>query len=297
MDVLAKDSAGGMEVTITHNLRDRTEVRELWNRRLIALDWGQKGPDPGNYTGAARANVELFHEMARRGAAVVGAYKGAAPRRSDRLIGSVEPGSKFADLNGLLCLPLVGARIVDASASFLGNLVPRQCTVQQCHARSRGRLAALVSGKPLPRGVWALHHLDAEWLVTNYLTTAGLCACVWSGGRSYENIDHAGVSSGDDELLAQTTVSVSLVAKKASRLLELALPGRSLYLFAPAEGAAACPPGIKFVSLESIFDYLNSLRAGKWLIDRMFSAAHSSVSCATDVGAHHVSRNPSRPVP
>jgi hypothetical protein len=68
-----------LEVTITHNLRDRAEVRELWRRRQIALDWGRKGPEPEKYTGVARANVELFHEMARRGAAVVAAYKGATP--------------------------------------------------------------------------------------------------------------------------------------------------------------------------------------------------------------------------
>ena len=265
-----------MEVTITHNLRDRAEVRELWDRRLIALDWGRKGPNPGMYSGAARSNVELFHEMTCRGAAVIGAYKGAVPKRSDRIIGWVQPGTKFADLNGLLCLPLAETQVVDASASFLGNLVPRQCTVQQCHARSRGRLAALVRRRPLPRSVWSLHHRDAEWLVTNYLMTAGLCECVWSGGRSYEDIDHAGVGTAGDEVLAQTTVSVPLVAKKAARLLDLRRAGRTLYLFAPADGAAACPPGIKFVSLESVFDRLDASRGGRWLIDRMLSACHPS---------------------
>jgi hypothetical protein len=172
--------------------------------------------------------------------------------------------------------------LADASASFLGNLVPRQCTVQQCHARARGRLAALVRGQPLPRSVWSLHHMDAEWLVSNYLTTTGLCECVWSGGRSYEDIDHAGVGPAGDEVLAQTTVSLSLAARKAARLLDLRRAGRSLYLFAPAGGAAACPPGVTFVPLESVFDRLDGSPAGRWLIDRMLSACHPTTPSEND---------------
>jgi hypothetical protein len=117
-----------------------------------------------------------------------------------------------------------------------------------------------------------MHHLDVEWLVTNYLVSTGLCACVWSGGRSYEDIDHAGVNVVGAELLAQTTVGASLVKKKAARLLELMHPGRSLYMFAPAKGAASCPRGVTFVSLETVFDTLESSRAGRWLIDRMLLA-------------------------
>ena len=65
-----------LEVTITHNLADATEVAELFRQRLIALDWGRKGPNPNEYTGRGYTDVTLFHTMRQHGAAVIAAYKG-----------------------------------------------------------------------------------------------------------------------------------------------------------------------------------------------------------------------------
>jgi len=158
--------------------------------------------------------------MRTEGAAVLAAYKGVTEKRGERLIGWVAAGAEFVmDVNGLLGLPLTNARVVDSSTNFLGNLAPRSCTLQPCHRRARGRLAALVLGAELPRSVWTLHHLDVEWLVTNYLTSTEGCSTVWSGGRSFENVDHVGRRSNGSEVLAQTTVSQRSVSKKANRLL------------------------------------------------------------------------------
>ena len=121
-----------LEITITHNLTDAAEVAELFRRQLIALDWGRKGPNPNDYSGRARTDVSLFHTMRRSGAAVIAAYKRATLNPSDRLVGRVEVDAEFERVNGLLCLPLTSARVVDSSANFLGNLAPRQCTVQRC---------------------------------------------------------------------------------------------------------------------------------------------------------------------
>ncbi len=162
------------------------------------------------------------------GAAVIAAYKGATDNRSHRLVGWVEPGGRFKRLNGLLCLSLSKAKVVDASISYLGNLAPRSCTVQTCHNRAKGRLISLVLGTKTARSVGSLHYMDVEWLVTNFLLSQRICASVWSGGRSYENIDHAGYASSGREILAQTTVSTGFVGKKASRLLELQSPRRAL---------------------------------------------------------------------
>lgn len=71
-----------LEVTITHKLLDVAEVKELFRRQLIALDWGRKGPDPGAYTGRGYVDVSLFHTMRIHGAAVVAAYKKATPNPS-----------------------------------------------------------------------------------------------------------------------------------------------------------------------------------------------------------------------
>ncbi len=158
-----------LEITITHNLTDPAEVAELFRRQLIALDWGRKGPDPNLYTGRGHTDVTLFHTMRRDGAAVIAAYKGATANPSDRLIGLVKPGVEFQRLNELLCLPLSDARVVDSSANFLGNLPARQCTVQSCAKRAKGRLSALVLGQTSPRAVWSLHNRDVETLVANYL--------------------------------------------------------------------------------------------------------------------------------
>jgi hypothetical protein len=110
-----------------------------------------------------------------------------------------------------------------------------------------------VQGNALPRDVWSLHYLDVEWLVTNYLIATGMCVCVWSGGRAFEDIDHAGLTTDGRELLAQTTVSEKLVGTKAARLLSLARDNRVLHFFCPAWSAAECPAGITYHSLETVF--------------------------------------------
>lgn len=268
------DTLPTLEVTITHNLRELAEVVVLFGQQLIALDWGRLGPDPASYRGRAKTDVTLFHRMRTQGAAVIAAYKGATARRSDRLVGYVEPGAEVRlDVNGLLCLPLSRVKVVDASINFLGQLVPRQCTIQQCGIRAKGRLAAWVLGRKLPRSVWTLHHLDVEWLVTNYLIAKGLCANVWSGGRSFENVDHAGISATGRAVLAQTTVSEGLIGTKASKLLELAANDRDLMLFGPAAAREQCPTSIHYVSIEEVFATLDATRAGRWLIDRMLQRA------------------------
>ena len=258
-----------LEVTITHNLDDAAEVSVLFERQLIALDWGRLGPDPNAYTGRARTDVKLFHKMRRDGAAVIAAYKKASAKASDRLIGRVDVGAQFERVNDLLCLPLSGAQIVDSSANFLGNLAPRGCTVQPCGNRAKGRLAALVLSEVSPRAVWSLHHHDVEWLVANYLIAKRICECVWSGARAFENIDHAGLTANGRELLAQTTVSGLLVGTKAGRLLSLARDDRDLHFFGPAASAAQCPPGIIYHSIESVFAELDQTTTGQWLINRM----------------------------
>lgn len=209
--------------------------------------------------------------MRREGAAVIAAYKKASVRSSDRLIGRVEVGTEFERLKDLLCLRLSNAQIVDSSVNFLGNLAPRGCTVQPCGNRAKGRLAALVLRQVSPRSVWSLHHRDVEWLVTNYLIGNRICECVWSGARAFENIDHAGLTRNGRELLAQTTVSGSLVGTKAARLLCLARPDRDLHFFGPAASAAQCPAGIAYHSIESVFAELDGTTTGQWLIDRMLS--------------------------
>lgn len=118
-----------LEVTITHNLDDPVEIAELFARGLIALDWGRKGSDISSYVGRAKTDVTLFHEMRSKGAAVIAAYK------KKRVVGWVEPGTRFVRYKRLLCLPLTRRSVVNSAASFLGNLTPRQCTVQRCHNR------------------------------------------------------------------------------------------------------------------------------------------------------------------
>lgn len=265
-----------LEVTITHNLSDVSEVAELFGRRLIALEWGRKGPDLTLYTGRAHTDVALFHTMREHGAAVIAAYKGVTEHRSDRLIGLVRPGVDFQRVNGLLCLPLSDARVIDSSANFLGNLPPRQCTVQPCGNRAKGRLSALVLGQGSPRNVWALHNRDVETLVANYLISSGLCNSVWNGSRAFEDIDHAGYARNGQELLAQTTVSTELVSNKAAKLLRLDLPNRTLHFFGPAGAEHQCPQPIEYHSIEAIFNELDQTDAGRWLIDRMLTSEGSS---------------------
>jgi hypothetical protein len=259
-----------LEVTITHNLREATEVDELYRRQWIALDWDRKGPDPSAYTGRAKTDVLLFNKMQQRGAAVIAAYKKATRNfPSRRLVGLVEAGVEFKDIHGLLCLPLSTVQAVDSSTGFLGNLAPRQCTIQPCRNRARGRLADLVRGQASPQSVGLLHHQDVEWLVTNFLMVTGMCKCVWSGGRSFEDIDHAGWMPDGRELLAQTTISANLVRKKAERLLKLASGDRVLCLFGPQASESQCPEGITYYSIEKLIPRLVQEAGGRWLLSRM----------------------------
>ena len=263
-----------LEVTITHNIGNAYDTAVLFDRQFIALDWGRKGPDPDAYTHRrARQDVKLFHEMRKNGAAVIAAYKGATDKPSDRLVGWVAPGSKWKRHNRLLCLPLSKARVVDSSSSFLGNLAPRQCTVQRCHNRAAGQLIRFVLRKTAIRSVKALHHRDVEWLVANYLFAQGLCASVWTGSRSFEDIDHAGYSTSGREVLAQTTVSKNFVGKKAERLLELKSDRRDLLMFGPRSAEKQCPSGIQYHSIETVFSALDKAPPGRWLINRMLAVA------------------------
>ncbi len=263
-----------LEVTITHNIGNDDDEAALFARRYIALDFGRKGPKPDAYPDRpARQAVRLFHDMRRNGAAVIAAYKGATENRSDRLVGWVAPGTRWRRFHGLLCLPLSKARIVDASASFLGNLVPRQCTVQRCHNRAAGQLIRFVSGRQAIRSVASLHHRDVEWLVTNFLFTQRLCSSVWSGGRSFEDIDHAGYSPSGQDVLAQTTVSKDFVGQKAERLLKYKSSRRDLLMFGPKSACKQCPSGIQYHAIEDVFTTLDKLPSGRWLINRMLAVA------------------------
>ena len=73
---------------------------------------------------------------------------------------------------------------------------------------------------------------------------------MWSGSRSYENIDHAGYARTGREVLAQTTVSESFVGKKAACLLELQSRRRDLLIFGPKSARKECPSGIRYYSIE-----------------------------------------------
>lgn len=125
----------------------------------------------------------------------------------------------------------------------------------------------------MPRSVWSLHNRDVEWLVTNFLIVKGICACVWSGSRSYLTIDHAGFSPSGREVLAQTTVSLPLVAAKAERLLELKSSTNRLLFFGPEASRKSCPATIRYYAIEEVFDSMNALPAGRWLIDVMLPGA------------------------
>lgn len=96
---------------------------------------------------------------------------------------------------------------------------------------------------------------------------------VWSGGRSYENIDHAGFSPTGREVLAQTTVSQGFVGRKAECLLELQAPNRDLVMFGPESARDQCPPSIRYHAIEDVFTSLDSTSEGSWLIDLMLNVA------------------------
>jgi len=262
-----------LEVTINHNLPDKSEVRQLFDRRLIAIDWrkflGFIPTAPESYEGTTANDLNLFHEMKRDGAAVIAAYKSATTKAEHRVIGWVDVGAEFVVLNGMLCLPMTRSRLVDTATSFLGNLPAIRCTIQRCSERAKGRLASVVLGRSIERSVWSLHHRDVEWLVTNHMMHSDLCACVWSGGQSFENIDHAGCDTSGREVLAQTTVSGGLIGKKAARLLELASSNRVLVMFGPENSRPDCPDEILYHSIESVFSTLDATAPGRWFIDRM----------------------------
>ena len=153
-----------------------------------------------------------------------------------------------------------------------------RCTIQRCHNRAKGRLAALVQDRDSVRSVWSLHSLDVEWLVTNFLISTGICTAVWGGGRSFPTIDHAGFNAHGREVLAQTTVSRLLVVQKAAKLLELGSASRELLFFGPEECTSLCPANIRYYSIEHVFRTLDQTPSGKWLIDLMLRDPRSPVA-------------------
>lgn len=73
------------------------------------------------------------------------------------------------------------------------------------------------------------------------------------------------------EFLGQTTVSKRLLRVKAEKLASYASPDRTLCVFAPEDARCHCDSRVEFCSLESAFDFLDSIPAGKWLINKMLS--------------------------
>lgn len=135
-----------LELTITHTIESEDEVRELYLRRLIALDWRCEGAgfDRFERSGnrAARQQFELLREACADGAAVIAHYPGVISG-AERVIGCIEPGTPALNVNDLYCLPLSRARVVDIAGTTLAGIAPRQCTVQRCGNRTRGELATL----------------------------------------------------------------------------------------------------------------------------------------------------------
>jgi len=278
-----------LEVTITHNLRNPTDVEELLLRRWIAIDfggnWEERSKDPSEHTGRVCTDLTLFLNMKKFGAAVIAAYKGATSNKSERLVGRVKQGAEFTYLNGLLCLPLSDVTRRSAATSFLGNLAPRHCTMQPCADRAKGRLAALVNGIPLKRSFESLHHRDVEWLVTHYLVHIRRCRAVWSGGKSFESVDHIAWSESGDDVLAQTTISESLktVQHKADLLLNVSSASCERLMFCPGSTHKDVRKGLEYISVEEVFAELDKTPEGRWLIDRMLLPTLQEPSHATEV--------------
>ena len=268
----------GLEVTITHNFGGSDPVeheRLLVEKNWIALDWGRKGPNPDDYDSEkARSQVGLFHRLSTEGGAVLAAYNRVL-RRGERVVGFVKAGTPFEFLrpvpgkdHGLLCLPLTHPQRFDSSSNFLGNLPPRQCSVQPCGNRAQGRLWALAHGESRLRSVDGLHHKDLEWLVSNYLVRNGVCAVLWSGGQSFADIDHIGITAEGGRILAQTTRSLTLVKKKTATLEPHRDAGKLLF-FAPEAARTQVPSSVTFVAIEEVFAWAESNAAGAAMLDAM----------------------------
>ena len=140
--------------------------------------------------------------------------------------------------------------------------------MQQPGARSPPEARVQPSGT---RDVWSLRNRDVEWLVTNFLFSQRICAAVWSGSRSYEDIDHAGQSPTGREVLAQATVSEEFRRKESrstswtqDRTARLA-PVRTRI------GSRAMPIGNQIPIDPGCVRCDRQDPAGRWLVNRMLA--------------------------
>lgn len=127
----------------------------------------------------------------------------------------------------------------------------------------------MVHGIEIARGVGMLHHRDVECLVTNYLHVAGLCTCVWTGCRTFESVDHVGLTRSGDIALAQTTVPKGLVAQKSKALYDANPSHDNLWFFGPREALSQCHPKVIYYAIEDVFSALDEDGIGRTIIDRM----------------------------
>ncbi len=271
-----------LEITITHQFDAqgverllREEAIALREKRWIGTGAEGHGPDPARYAeGNHQRQIVLFNRINTEGAAVVAAYPGiSAEHDRYRLVGIVRPNT-MSRHGRLICLPLTESHVYDASISFLGNLQPVQCTVQDCSKRSETRLATLASGKELPRSVASMHNKDVEWCCLNYMIAREECKTVWKGGHAFPRIDHVAWTADGHEILVQITVSKGkdVVRDKSTALAALTDPDRFLVMFAPAETRASCDKRVRFVPIEAAFDLLDGCASGKSFINRAVRA-------------------------
>lgn len=256
------------------DMMTRTESLQLRENRWLGTGTEGFGADPLRYpAGNHRRQVELFNKMATDGAAVVAGY----PKLGFdyvRVVGVVKCQEIFRHVR-LICLRLCESQLFDATASFLGNLQPVKCTLQDCSNRSVEKLALLASRSPIERSVKSMHNRDVEWLSLNYLLMENVCTTIWSGGKAYPHVDHIGWTTNGREVLTQTTVSndLAIAEQKCARLLELLTPHRDLVFCAPRVVGAACPSTIRFIAIEDAFNALDQTIAGRLMIDRTLSAS------------------------
>lgn len=258
-------------VFIRHNCSSTPHVlRQLWERRLIALHYGDDfSTNPADYYPAGRKALERLWGYCNEGAIV-----GADYRRLDgskMLVGFLEQGTQifseeFHDSrSGESFIYKVAAlsntvEVPYADYPLLVGIQPRQATLTGWPS-AKGALLAAVEGRSLPRKANSLHPSQLEVLCYEWLRSSGqLERLVLPIGRGLMDIDIFGIGRDGKRVIGQVTHSKNAadLSDKQSRLLGHARDTDSVYFFLPEDAPLVAGDGVELVTFRKVLDDLET---------------------------------------
>jgi hypothetical protein len=235
-------------------------LRELWDRRLIALHYGDSSSlDANDYPVASKHALRRLQRYASEGAIVAADFRRL--HRDRLLVGELRPDSevwseKFGDRYVYKVTQLTNCReVLYADFPVLLAVQPRQGTLVGWPS-ARNVLRSALDGEPLPIEAGSLSPDQFEVVCYEYLRMSGkISRLLMPIGRGLIEIDILGIDHLHRPVFAQVTQARSKQtnAVKMKNLLAHLNVDTQLFFFG-FEKHVPETPGVSIIDVEDVFN-------------------------------------------